>query len=457
MNRSIFLLGLVFIIHWLSISYAEEYNKPLSIPELVDIALNNKPLSIPELVDIALNNNPETRSAWWNARKVAALRGLAASSYYPTIRARASAAHARDYKFPNGKETVYTDLDGDIFLNYLLYDFGERTASNQAAVAALWAANWQSDWRIQKVLFHVVAHTYSYLNSLELSKSRQASLDDAKTALDAATQLQQAGLNSVTDVYTTKASVADLEINVALQKAETDVARSKLLTVLGICIDTPLEVASLPNPSSSKRLQCGLDSLIALARDTRADLMGKWAELVQKRAQLEKNDKKYAPKLNFGADAGYNRYIHDTSNGFRYNVGLTLDIPLFNGFESIYYNRLAYADMQATEADLERLDLEIALDVMAASRYFEAAQQILIFAKESLENSMRTFEGVLDKYKAGTQSIFHLTAAQKQLGDARIKHSEAKTRWHRILAELAFATGTISQYSEEPCRDPSRS
>ena len=70
---------------------------------------------------------------------------------------------------------------------------------------------------------------------------------------------------------------------------------------------------------------------------------------------------------------------------------------------------------------------------------------------ENLQNAIKTFNGVLDKYKAGTQSIFDLTAAQKQLADARLKNGDAKTRWYRSLAQLAYATGTIMPNSEVSC------
>ena len=82
---------------------------------------------------------------------------------------------------------------------------------------------------------------------------------------------------------------------------------------------------------------------------------------------------------------------------------------------------------------------------------FEAAREILKYAESNLENSLKLFDGTLEKYRAGTQSVFDLIAAQKLLADARVKHGNAKIRWYRALAQLAHATGTIMTYSEESC------
>jgi outer membrane protein len=246
-----------------------------------------------------------------------------------------------------------------------------------------------------------------------------------------------------------KATIADMQINIALQKAEVDNARSRLAKSVGLAVDAPLVVDVLPDPTIQSPLTEGLPLLMERAQQTRADLLARRADVDQKYYLYDKASTKYMPKLNLAANGGYKHYVEDHSDGANYRVGLSLDIPLFNGFESIYQKRAAYADAQAAEADVERLEAEIALEVMTYHRSFEAAQEILLLAQDSLQNSVKTFEGILEKYKAGTQSIFDMTAAQRQLAEARIKQSEAKTRWYRTLAQLVYATGTISL--EEEC------
>jgi outer membrane protein len=411
----------------------------------------SQPLAIPELLDIALRNNPSTKTAWWNARRAAAALGAAKSSYYPTILLHGDVVHGRDYKFINGQETTYTTAGTDLILSYLLIDFGERKATSDAARAALSAANWQTDWAIQTVLFEVLHNAYAYLNAQEQLISRNLSLKDTQDTLDAANDLLRVGLRTITDIYTLKATISDMEINIALQKAEADIAKGKLAASLGLDVNTVLVLIPLPNPRNDQSMKEGLDCLITRAQLTRADMMAKRAQLQQKIALAEKTRKAYCPKLNLNADTGYRRYFDDKANGLDYNVGLNIDFPLFNGFETTYRNRYALSDVMATENELASLELDIALEVLTYHRWFEAAQEIIKLSQENLENSTQTFGGVLDKYKAGTQSIFDLVTSQRLLADARIRHGDAKTRWYRTLAQLAYATGTIMSLQGDSC------
>lgn len=408
-------------------------------------------LSIAELLDIALRNNPETRAAWWNANRAAVSVDISKSAYYPSLAFRGSVANGLDYRYINGQETNYTTVSGDLILSYMLYDFGERHAACEAAKAALNAANWQSDWTLQKVMYHVIYNAYTFLNSQEQLISRLASLKDANTSLQAAIELQRAGLRSVTDVYALKASISDLQMSIALQKAETEIDLGKLAASLGLDVDSRFTVAPLPDPQLDAVMQANVQQLIASAKQKRSDLMAKRFDLQQRIAQQSRVSKACLPKLSVSGDTGYQRYFEDKANGYNYNIGLFLDIPIFNGFEQIYQKKAALSDVQLSEIEIERMELEIALEVLTYSYWFDAAQEVLRLAHENLQNSIQTFEGVLDKYKAGTQSIFDLTAAQRQLAEARLKKGDAKTRWYRSLAQLAYATGTIMPNSEVPC------
>jgi len=401
-------------------------------------------LSISELVDIALQNNPETRTAWWNARRASLALKATSSNDYPELYFHGNVSHGRDYKFINSRETSYTSFGTDLVLAYILYDSGENRANIEAAQAALCAANWQTDWTLQKVMSQVIQNTYTYLNAQELLSSRLESLNDTTNTLEAAQDLNRVGLRSVNDVYTLQATIAEMKIAISLQKAELDIAQGKLAASLGYPVDAKLKIAPLKDPQPDQVMMQNLNCLIDTARQKRNDLMAKHAELAQKVALAKKTKASYLPKVSVNGDGGYTHFWKDHANGLQYNIGLNLDFPVFDGYESIYQTRIAYSNIQITESELQKLELDIALEVLTYSRLFEASQEILQFADDNLQFSIKTFDGILDKYRAGTQSIFELTAAQKQLADARIRHSDAKIRWYKALSQLAYATGTIT-------------
>ena len=74
----------------------------------------------------------------------------------------------------------------------------------------------------------------------------------------------------------------------------------------------------------------------------------------------------------------------------------------------------------------------------------QAAQEMLHDAEDNLANSLKAYEGMLAKYKAGTEGITDVSNAQRQLAAARVRYSDVKTRWLVSIANLAYATGIIT-------------
>lgn len=405
------------------------------------------PMTLSEMVDIALKNNPETRQAWWNAQRAAAGLGIAKSSYYPKVSINANASHGRDFKFINGPDVNYTILRADLVLSFILYDFGERAATVDSAKMALLAANWQTDWSLQKVMVRVLENAYSTLNAQEVLQANLISLGEAEKLHGIAKELNRVGLNSVTDIYTSQATLSQMQIEVAQQKANLDIQKGKLAAALGLPADTSLQLAPINelNPPPSQKTA----ELIDLAKQQRADLMAKQARVCEQVAREQKARSGYFPKVSFSGRGGADHAVHDKTNGLNYEVRLNLDLPLFNGFETFYQNVAAYADTKISLEELARLELEIALEVLTYSRQFQAAQEMLCFAEDNLKNAANAFEGVLDKYKAGKERIAEVSNAQRQLATARVRHSDIKTKWLVSLANLAYATGTLAPYMEE--------
>lgn len=406
-------------------------------------------MTIPELIDMALQLNPQTSAAWSRAQRAAAAVGSARSAYYPTVRFKAEGSHAYDYRFPDGHESTFSSIGGDLLLTYLLFDCGERRAGSASARAALDAASWQSDWTIQKVLYDVINKAYLLHNAKELLAANDASLKDAVTALDAGKEHNRVGLRSVTDLDALQGAYLEARMAVVQQMADVKIARGQLAASVGLAVDYPLDIVPLPDPVGDPIVERDLPMLLNLAQQRRGDLMAKRAELTQKNADLEKTRAAYLPKVRFDGSTGYKHYAHDHSHGYRYNATLSLDVPIFNGFEPTYLRRMAYSDINATSEELAKLELDIALEVLTYSIEVETAGELLTLSRDNLGSALSTYQGAIDRYKAGVLTIFDLTSAQRQLAAARIKQSEAKTRWYRSLAQLAYATGSIT--SEDTC------
>lgn len=412
---------------------------------------DDHPLTLGELLDIALANHPSTKQAWWNANRAAAVLGSAKSAYYPQISLGATAVNGRDFKFINGPDTSYTILGADLFLSLLLCDFGGRSATVGMARAALIAANWQVDWSIQKVMVRVLENAYSTLQAQEVLQAAEESLQDAEKVLIAARELNRTGLTPISDVYTTQATFSQMKMDVSQQRAILDIQRGKLAASLGLSAATSLKVASLECVPDGHVED--LDKLIAIAMTQRADLLAKQAKLQATFLNQRRVRSEFLPTLTFNGRGGSNHALHDKANGAQYQVALNFDVPLFNGFDTMYRQCMAYAETQISNEELAELQLEISLEVLTHSRLLQAAQEMLPDAAENLKNSLKAYEGTLDKYKAGKERIAEVSNAQRQLAAARVRYTDVKTRQFIAIANLAYATGTLAPYTETPCED----
>ncbi len=435
-----------FALNCLTIGSLSAAAAPTALAVPMDCA---HPLTIAELIDTALQNNPETKVAWWNAQRAASGLGSARSAYYPKLDFNANARHGRDFKFINGPDTNYTITGADLSLSMLLFDFGERSASVEAAKMALLAANWQTDATLQKVIVSVLENAYAALHAQELLQAALISREDAGKMLDVTHELNRIGLHAISDVYTSEATLAQMKMDVAQYQAAFEIQKSKLAASLGIAPETPLDVATIEQMPSIPKQRTS--ELIALAGEQRADLMAKRARLSESLSLLDKSHAAHYPKVTFAGRGGGEHAIHDKANASHYQVAVNIEIPLFNGFKTMHQQRIAYADAQISSEELAKLELNIALDILTYSKTLEAAQEMLIYADANLQNSQKAYEGVLDKYRAGAERIAELSNALRQLAAARVRHSDIKTRLLVALANLAYATGSLAPYMEDSC------
>lgn len=405
------------------------------------------PLHVPELISLALENHPSTRQAWWNAQRAAYAVGVSKSARLPDLRLNADFNHGRTFQFVNGPKTNYTEVDANLALSMLLLDFGETSADIQAAKMALLAANWQTDANVQQVIAHVLENVYNLFHARAVYEAAWITLQETQVVLEAVKQLNRAGAVPITDLYNSQASLAQAKMELTQQKALVDIQQAQLTSTLGVPAQTIVEIASLDRLPAPR--EANICELIELALKQRADLLAKRARHAEAIARQKQVAASYRPKVSVTAAAGASHYVHDKTQEGQFNIALNFDVPLFTGFQATYQKRMAYADTQASRAELAELELDISLEVFTYARNLQAAQESLPEADDYLENSIKAFEGIFEKYKAGKERIIELSSAQEQLAQARVYYSDVRTRWLLSLANLAYATGTLAPYREK--------
>jgi len=412
---------------------------------------------LPNLIDLAQQTNPETRATWEATRAAAARLGIAEGAYLPTLGAigMASYAHLPEYD-KMGPFLVRTGvLEPLLRLDWLLLDFGRRTADLDSAAQILLAANLQFNRKQQSVIFAVQKAYFA----LDASRARVTARE---TALKAATAVEQAtgirsrsGLASVTDTLLAHQVVLQQQFDIASAQRDVHAAEAQLAQAIGISPASLPQVASLSSLPLPEGLQASVDSLLQQAVSTRPDLAAKFADVRAREAELDRARADYLPKLsangalggvfreldslNLGPN-GTNFYPHRTT----WRVGLQLSWELFDGFIRDNRVREAKARRDQARADLDALQLASQAEVWTAYADFQSALSQHQFAVALVATTKSGYDSALTGYGSGITNFVDLLAAERDYARSLAVEVDTRAAILDSAAALAFAAGTTA-------------
>ena len=425
-------------------------------PETVKPASGD--FSLAELVDVALRINPSTRRGWDLARAAAAQWAVSRGDYYPTVTGDATGMGL-------GGETShgYYGQVG-VSLSYLLLDFGGREATVESARQSLMAANWNHNQVIQDVLRNVPQSYYTYLGNRAKVRASEASLKEALTSLQSTEQRKKAGVSTIADVLQARSKADQVKLDLIGNRGAVEISKGNLATAIGWPANANFEVKEEPDDLPLDNMQQNTRELIQLALRDRPDLASSKASVRQSEADLRRSEAELWPKLMATGNAGWSG-ISGTISGsdwlssgggisgsdFSYYGGLTLQIPIFEGFSLRNKVRQARANLDAAKAELRIKEESVISEVWSGCDNVRTAAQQVETSETLLASSEQSYKVSLARYRAGAADIVELLNAQTTLASARSRKVQARTDLFTSYAELIHAIG--ADLPTEPPRE----
>jgi len=407
-----------------------------------------KKLTLADLVDTALRINPSTRSTWEQARASAADWASSRGAYYPTISGDASG-----YGMGGNSSSGYYGTVS-LSLSYLLFDFGGRAATAESARQALMAANWNHNQSIQDILRNVPQAYYTYIGNQAQVRASESDLEEALTSLKSTEQRKKAGVSTIADVLQARSRVDQVRLDLVSNRGAVKISRGNLATAVGWPANADFDVAEVPQDLPLNDISGNTQTLIALALRDRPDLAASRAAVRQSEAELEKAKSALWPRLVATGNAGWSGLdgsLSDSeffdsggnisSSGTSFYGGLSLEIPLFEGFSLRNNIRAAEARLKATRSDLRQKEESVISDVWTAFYNMQTAAQQVTSSETLLTSSKESFQVSLARYRAGVADIVELLNAQSTLTSARTQRVQAQTDLFISYAELLHAIG----------------
>jgi outer membrane protein len=422
------------------------WQSPFALPRLPDVPSAvpaDRPLSLAELTEFALQNNPRSRQAWYAARVAAAGVGLEKAGDLPQITASAILQRSESGGQSGNQVDWLTRYGPAVSLTYLLYDFGVGDDRVKAAEYQALAAALTSNRVLQEVAFQVEQAFFRYLGFEQLVRSNELFLKSVNTSLDATQRRREGGLATVADVYRVDTQVAQARLNLTRSQGELEKAKGALASAVGLPVNASLRIQPLPAEPRIQEISASVRDLLARARASRPDLIASEAQVRSARAAADAAAKGGLPTISLTAGTGRTFFRHDEPAPFNRNnsVLLTLSVPLFTGFETQYQKRQAEARAAQAEASRDVLTRQTELDVWQSYYDVQTAAGGVNTTEVQLRFAQQTAEATLARYKAGFGSLLDLITAQVDESNARVQRIQSYLDWYTALARLNFSIG----------------
>ncbi len=388
-----------------------------------------------DAVDLALCNNPQTREVWAAARAQAALVGVAQSAWLPDVDARVSAS--RNY----AESGDYNQRNAALTLSWLLFDFGQRSANVENARQLLGAAAASQNATVQTLFLSALQTYYTAQATRAAVASAVEAERAARESFAAAESRYQVGAGTPADRLQAQTALSQATLNRIRAEGDARNAQGALVNAMGFSARQSLNLAELPAMVQEGEFQRDVDALIEEAVRRRPDLQAAEAQLKAAEASVELARAQGRPTLSLAAGPSWQSTAGTSSNGG--TLGLTLNVPIFSGFDTTYRVRSAAAQAEVRAAQRDRLKNQIALDVWRAYQSLTTATQSLKTTNDLVASAEQSARVALGRYKAGVGTVLDLLSAQSALAGARLQRIQAQLDWNVYRATLAQSMGAL--------------
>lgn len=425
-------------------SVSDSVHRPLAMAPCGNVPVSGIRLTLADVVERALCNNPQTREAWANARVQAAQVGVSQSAYLPTISVGASQNRSRieggGSRAPGATNLSQHSLNAS--LNYLLYDFGGRAAALDNARQVLTALNLTQDATIQSVFLAAVQAYYQFFSTRAAVESLEQAEKSALESVRAATSRHKVGTGTLADKLQAETARAQATLLRIQAEGEARNARGALANVMGEDANRDFAIAPPTLHMAGVQFEHDIAGLIEEARNLRPDLAAAKAQVNAARASVEVAKAAGMPTISLTSNVSESNFgiFAPASNA---SVGVSVNFPLFTGFNNTYRIRAAETQVEARLAQSEKLSQQIALDVWKAYQGVLTGTQAVKSSLTLLSGATQSERVARGRYQAGVGNILDLLLAQASLANARMQNIQAIYNWHIAKAVLAQSMGML--------------
>jgi len=366
--------------------------------------------SLADVTSTALKSHPLILQSDADVAAAVARKGQAQSAWYPSVNLSTGYTRLRTINPATGQSFTEPSefLQGN--LNWMMYDFGRTGASVDRADALAAVSRENALTTREDVAFAATVAFYNVLRAEKTLEFQKENLRQQESLYRQASAFYEAGVRAKIDVVRAEANVYDARAQLSQAENGVRVARVTLLQRIGVDGPAGFQLSgALPEVS----LPGTLEDWVAEAVQNRPELRA----LVEKeRAATESlrlAKAGYLPYLVGTAGYGYGAEVVPLQQN--YGLSVTLNYPLFSGFQTREQTKEALATISSTQYELIDTKRRVRLQVTVSAYSLQEAQERLSARKKQRDASEENLRLATARYEVGAGDIIEMTDAQAQM------------------------------------------
>ena len=442
MKRTILLL-LLMVFSFVPATYADE------------IIGKGELITLERAVQIGLKRHPNINAGQGSVAVNEAKKGQAQAGYWPTLDATAGYERYRpSVNFSGGStggSTSTNNIAGtshsfDQYSNgatakQTIFDFGKTWTNVNIQKQNIEASKADLENTEEQVILNV---KQAYYNLLRVKRNRAVAEDTVnqfKQHLEQAKAFYEVGTKPKFDV--TKAEVDLSTARLGLIRAESSIRLAKVSLNNAMGVPDAPEYGIDDNLAFSKYV-VGLEDAVKKAYENRPELKALIARRIAAEKAVYVAKTGYFPILTGNASWSWSGEDFDRFNtrDGAWNAGMTLSIPIFNGFLTKNQVSEAKANLSILAANEEALRQNVLLEVQQSYITLTEQEERIVTVELTIRQAEENQEIVTGRYAAGVGNPIEVTDAEVALGLAKVALNDALHDYKVAVASLEKAMGS---------------
>lgn len=420
--------------------------KPISAQEKLSITVENA-------VEIGLQNSKILHSSLMKVKSSEAKVREVNAARLPSL--RLSAAYRRLSKVDpftiatpfgtfNISPSILDNYSVQLSLIQPLFT-GFRLKSN-AEIAELSAQSTSEEYNKDKneLIFNIKNSYWSLFKAREFKKVMDETVEQIKSHVEDAKNLLRVGMITQNDILKLEVQLS----NTLYQQAEADnmvkLAIVILNNVLGISLDTHIEIISKPN---LKRLEySSLDKLVSQAVQSRAEVKAADSRVKMSEASVTLTKSSWYPQISLFGNYYYskpNQRIMPSRNQFdgTWDAGISLSVNVWDWLTTSHQTEQAEAQLSQAEDGMKIIKDGITMEVTQNYLGFEQSNRKIEISELAVKQAEENMRVTNDKFKSGLAQSSDLIDAETALISARTNLTNSIVDYELAKAKLDKSIG----------------